>query len=62
MFTFDNNADPSVDKSLSPGSLPYGETPTIDGEAFDTKHSFSLRNSTVRMVNELKAAHPYVNI
>jgi hypothetical protein len=59
---FSTHNDLPIKTLLSPGSQPYGKTPTIDGESFDTKRSFSLRNSTVRMVNELKAAHPDVNV
>jgi len=43
-------------------SYPNGITPPVDGEYFDTKRSFSYRRSTVRMLFELKAAHPDINI
>jgi hypothetical protein len=40
---------------------PNGITPPIDGEAFDVKRTYALRKSTIRKLNELKAAHPDVN-
>lgn len=43
-------------------SQPYGITPPVNGEYFDTRRSFSFRKSTVRMLNELKAAHPDINV
>lgn len=39
-----------------------GITPPIDGEAFDVKRTYALRKSTIRKLNELKAAHPDVNV
>lgn len=41
---------------------PNGITPPIDGEAFDVKRTYALRKSTIRKLNELKAAHPDVNV
>jgi hypothetical protein len=43
-------------------SQPFGITPPINGEYFDVRRSFSFRESTVRMLNELKAAHPDINV
>ena len=42
-------------------SEPNGITPPIDGEYFVIKRGFTFRRSTVRMLNELKAAHPNEN-
>ncbi|MBK1812178.1 hypothetical protein JHL18_16265 [Clostridium sp. YIM B02505] len=39
-----------------------GRTPSIDGEGFDINRSYKLRESTARMLNEIKAAHPDVNV
>ena len=47
-------------KTITP--YPYGITPPVDGEYLDTRRSFSLRKSTIRMLNELKAADPDINI
>lgn len=43
-------------------SQPYGITPPVNGEYFDTRRSFSFRKSTIRMLNELKATHPNINV
>ena len=43
-------------------SEPNGITPPIDGEYFVIKRGFTFRRSTVRMLNELKAAHPNENV
>jgi len=43
-------------------SQPNGITPPIDGEYFAIKRGFDFRRSTIRLLNELKAAHPYENI
>ncbi|MCM0647669.1 hypothetical protein NBE98_04670 [Clostridium swellfunianum] len=37
-------------------------TPLIDGEGFDIKRTYKLRESTARMLNEIKAVHPDVNV
>ena len=37
-------------------------TPPIDGEPFDTQRCYKIRNSTARMLNEIKAIHPNVNV
>lgn len=34
----------------------------VNGEYFDTRRYFSLRKFTVRILNELKAAHPNINV
>lgn len=39
-----------------------GITPPIDGESFDTQRCYKIRNSTARMLNEIKAVHPNVNV
>ena len=39
-----------------------GITPPIDGEYFVIKRGFTFRRSTVRLLNELKAAHPNENV
>jgi hypothetical protein len=43
-------------------SVPRGLTPPINGEHFTVKRSYSLRPSTVRKLNALKAEHPDVNV
>ncbi|GIM28428.1 hypothetical protein CPJCM30710_10940 [Clostridium polyendosporum] len=43
-------------------TVPNGITPPIDGEAFDIRRTYQLRESTVRKLNELKAAHPDINV
>ena len=43
-------------------SQPNGITPPIDGEYFTIKRGFAFRRSTIRLLNELKAAHPDENL
>ena len=43
-------------------SQPNGITPPIDGEYFTIKRGFAFRRSTIRLLNELKAAHPDENV
>ncbi|MCM0650016.1 hypothetical protein NBE98_16730 [Clostridium swellfunianum] len=38
-----------------------GSTPAVDGEEFTHSRTYKLRPSTVRKLNELKAAHSDVN-
>lgn len=38
-----------------------GITSPVDGEYFQIKHTFIFRRSTLRMLNQLKAAHPNEN-
>ena len=56
---------PPTDKTLTnikaSRSQPYGITPPVNGEYFDTRRTFNFRQSTVRMLNELKAANPDIN-
>ncbi|MFL0168158.1 hypothetical protein [Candidatus Clostridium helianthi] len=42
--------------------LPNGATPAIDGETPNIKRSYTLRNSTIRKINELKSIHPDINV
>ncbi|AQS08367.1 hypothetical protein CLOBY_04580 [Clostridium saccharobutylicum] len=42
--------------------LPNGATPAIDGETPTIKRSYTLRNSTIRKINELKSIHPDINV
>lgn len=39
-----------------------GVTPPINGEYFTLKRGYKMRPSTVRKLNEIKAAHNNVNI
>ncbi|MPM61303.1 hypothetical protein SDC9_108161 [bioreactor metagenome] len=43
-------------------TTPNGITPPINGEYFDVKRGYTFRKSTIRKLNELKAAHPDVNV
>ncbi|MBN7577254.1 MAG: hypothetical protein LKH93_23735 [Clostridium beijerinckii] len=42
--------------------LPNGAAPAIDGETPNIKRSYTLRNSTIRKINELKSIHPDINV
>lgn len=37
-------------------------TPPIEDEPLNVPRSYKIRNSTARMLNEIKAAHPDVNV
>jgi hypothetical protein len=43
-------------------TAPRGLTPPINGENFTVKRSYTMRPSTVRKLNALKAEHPDVNV
>jgi len=59
----ENKIDTSldIDKQVYP-SAPRGLTPPINGEHYTVKRSYSMRPSTVRKLNALKADHPDVNV
>jgi hypothetical protein len=42
--------------------LPNVPTPSISGEGFNIKRTYKIRESSARMLNEIKAAHPDVNV
>jgi hypothetical protein len=49
-------------QNQSYSSAPRGLTPPISGEHFTVKRSYTMRPSTVRKLNALKAEHPDVNV
>ena len=51
---------PIYDNRKSP--IANGVLPPIDGEAFNFRRTYLLRESTIRKLNELKAAHYDINI
>ena len=64
-----NNSLPSIDNPTSSivdnrkgKAAPNGITPPVNGEAFDIKRTYAFRKSTIRKLNELKAAHDDVNV
>lgn len=68
-FTPTNNSSPSIDNPTSSTidnrkgkAAPNGIIPPVNGEAFDIKRTYAFRKSTIRKLNELKAAHDDVNI
>lgn len=40
----------------------YGTTPPINGESFNIKRSYQLRESTLKNLQELKLMHPNINV
>lgn len=54
-------SSPLIDNRIDRQSF-NGITPPIDSESFKYKRCYQFRESTVRMLNELKAAHPDVNV
>lgn len=58
--TFSNKDNTKAnDKSKSTLFKP---TPPVDGEALNVQRSYKIRMSTARMLNEIKAIHPDVNV
>ena len=63
-----NTTDPIETKTISNPTkdifdnrrtpLPNRATPSIDGETPTIKRSYTLRDSTIRKINELKHVHP----
>jgi hypothetical protein len=49
-------------KNQTYASAPRGLTPPVNGEHFTIKRSYTMRPSTVRKLNALKAEHPDVNV
>ncbi len=56
-----DSTDKLIKNNISFRSEPYGITPPVNGEYFDTRRTFTFRKSTVRKLNELKATHPDIN-
>lgn len=42
--------------------VPNGATPILDGETPNVKRTYTLRDSTVRKLNELKSIHPDISV
>ena len=42
--------------------IANGSLPSIDGEAFNLRRTYLLRESTIRKLNELKGTHDNINI
>ena len=72
-FSFlDDTTDPIETKNIYSSSkdifdnrittLPNRATPSIDGETPTIKRTYTLRDSTIRKINELKNVHPDINI
>ena len=67
-----NTTDPIETKSISSPAkdifdnrrtpLPNRATPSIDGEIPTIKRTYTLRDSTIRKINELKNVHPDINV
>jgi hypothetical protein len=50
------NNNPKIKSKVFQQPLP------ADGEPLDIQRSYKIRNSTARMLNEIKAVHPDVNV
>jgi hypothetical protein len=55
-------AEEAAPKTAKKAQKQKGATPPIDGEPFTIKRSYHMRESTIRLLMELKAAHPDVNV
>lgn len=53
---------PKVVTTVSTKKSTKGITPSIDGEPFNIKRGYQFRESTIRMLNELKLNHQDVNV
>ena len=60
-FTESSSKTPWTDNRRFKPS-PNMPTPSISGEVFDIKRTYKIRKSTARMLNEIKAVHPDVNV
>lgn len=56
-----NDTHPLLDNRVGK-PCANGITPPVDGEIFDVNRTYKLRRSTAKMLNELKASHPNVNV
>ena len=54
--SFDFNEDSSKDL------VPKVPAPSLIEECFNIKRTYKIRESTARMLNEIKAVHPDVNV
>lgn len=57
-----NITEPVNNNTTPTQKTPKGLTPPINGENFDIKRSYQFRESTIRMLNELKTSHPDINV
>ena len=57
-----NTNEKLTSQNQSYTSAPRGLTPPINGENYTVKRSYSMRPSTVRKLNALKAEHSDVNV
>ncbi len=58
----DDHSKTSLPDNRTLKSEPNGITPPIDGEYFSLRRTFAFRPSTVRLLNELKAMEPGINV
>jgi len=58
--TTSNSTKDIFDNRRTP--LPNRATPPIDGETPTIKRTYTLRDSTIRKINELKNVHPDINV
>lgn len=58
--TFFNKDDTKANDKKK--STLFKPTPPVDGEALNVQRSYKIRRSTARMLNEIKAIHPDVNV
>lgn len=69
-FIFDDDGNCIDESETSPNIIPdnrinsgvKSKTPPIDDEPLDIRRGYSLRRSTVLMLQELKFLHPDINI
>lgn len=61
-FTSNNPTEALINNAPSLPQKTYGTTPAINGEYFNIKRSYQLRESTLRKLIELKGLHPDINV
>ncbi|WP_160674476.1 hypothetical protein [Clostridium sp. C8-1-8] len=55
-------SDTSSTDNRTTKSVPNGITPPIDGEFFTIKRTYTLRKSTIKMLNHIKALDDDINV
>ncbi|GFP76420.1 hypothetical protein [Clostridium fungisolvens] len=58
----DIKVSPEIADNRKLKTIRNDKTPAVDDEPLDLQRNYKIRKSTARMLNEIKAAHPNVNV
>ncbi|GFZ30139.1 hypothetical protein CSC2_06650 [Clostridium zeae] len=58
----DIKVSPEIVDNRKLKTIMNDKTPAVDDEPLDLQRNYKIRKSTARMLNEIKAAHPNVNV